>query len=157
MGLKLGVLCYIKKEGKTLMLYRNRKPNDVHEGKWNGLGGKLEKGESPEEALLREVKEEADVSLIDFTLKGIITFPDFADGEDWYVYLYTSNSFTGEINYDCPEGELHWVKDEKIPSLNLWDGDYLFLKWLEQEKFFSAKMIYQGEKLVSHQVYFYPF
>ncbi len=155
MGLKLAVLCYLKQKGKTLMLYRNRKPNDIHQGKWNGLGGKLEKGESPEEALVREVKEEANVSLVDYQLKGIITFPDFNNEEDWYVYLYTSHDYRGEINYQSNEGELKWIDDQRLFDLNLWEGDHLFLKWMEQPRFFSAKMIYQNKTLLKHNVTFY--
>ncbi len=154
---KLGVLGYLKEGDETLMLYRNKKENDVHEGKWNGLGGKIELGESPEEALKREVLEEANIKILEQKLHGIITFPNFSQDEDWYVYLFTSNSFvkSEDINFKSDEGELHWVKNEKIKSLNLWEGDHLFLNWMEREKFFSAKMVYQEKKLVHHEVFFY--
>lgn len=150
---KLGVLCYIRKGGETLMLHRNKKENDVHEGKWNGLGGKIEPGESPDEAVRREVMEESGLILINYRLRGVITFPQFKDSFDWYVYLYESNEFRGNI-IDSPEGELHWIENEKITSLNLWEGDHLFFEWLNQSRFFSAKIEYQGEHLKDHEVRF---
>ena len=79
--MKLATLCYIMDEDKTLMLYRNKKENDYHEGKWNGLGGKLEAGETPEECAIREVYEESGLKVFGPQLKGLITFPMF-DGID---------------------------------------------------------------------------
>ncbi|PIW69092.1 MAG: DNA mismatch repair protein MutT [Ignavibacteriales bacterium CG12_big_fil_rev_8_21_14_0_65_30_8] len=154
--MKLATLCYVKdlKNNKTLMLYRNKKENDYHEGKWNGLGGKLEKGESPEECAVRELKEEAGLDVKNPTLKGIITFPDFDGVDDWYVFIFTITEYSGKI-IDSPEGKLEWISDDELTSLNLWKGDKIFLEWLNKNKFFSAKFNYVNGKFVDYTVSFY--
>ncbi len=152
--MKLATLCYIRKENKTLMLYRNKKENDYHEGKWNGLGGKFEPGESPEECAIREVKEESGLTVKSLKLKGIITFPMFDTKEDWYVFLYVIDEFEGEL-IDSPEGKLEWIENDKLTELNLWDGDQIFIPWLFEDKFFSAKFNYDNGKFVDYTVEFY--
>lgn len=153
--MKLATLCYLRKDGKTLMLFRNKKDRDVHEGKWNGLGGKLEPGESPEECAIREVFEESGLRAPRPLLRGILTFPKFTPSDDWYVFVYEFNHFSGEL-IDSPEGELKWIDDDKIFDLNLWEGDHFFLKWMFECKFFSAKFIYQNGELKDHSATFYP-
>lgn len=150
----IATLCYVRSSGKTLMLHRNKKPGDVHRGKYNGLGGKLEPGESPDECVLREVLEEGGLSVLDARLRGVLTFPAFAKGEDWIVFVYTATRFTGQPG-ECAEGALEWVKDADIASLNLWEGDRVFLPWLDGERFFSAKFVYRDGKLVGHDVSFH--
>lgn len=152
--MKLATLCYIRKENKTLMLYRNKKENDYHEGKWNGLGGKFEPGESPEECAVREVKEECGLTVKSLKLKGLITFPMFDTKEDWYVFLYIIDEFEGEL-IDSPEGKLEWIENDKLTELNLWDGDKIFIPWLFEDKFFSAKFHYDNGKFVDYTVEFY--
>ncbi|MFP4403534.1 MAG: NUDIX hydrolase [Candidatus Woesearchaeota archaeon] len=152
--MKIGTLCYIKKDNKTLMMHRIKKINDMHKDKWNGLGGKLEAGESPEECIIREVKEESGFDIKNPILKGIITFPAFDGIDDWYVFIFTVNEFSGEI-IDSNEGKLEWISDDKLFDLNLWDGDKIFLKWLDKDKFFSAKFIYDKGNLVDYKVNFY--
>ncbi len=88
-------LCYVRTGGRTLMLHRNKKAGDIHRGKYNGLGGKLETGESPEECVKREVREESGLTLRDPRLRGVLTFPAFKDDEDWIVFVYTATSFEG--------------------------------------------------------------
>jgi 8-oxo-dGTP diphosphatase len=149
----LATLCYIKHNGKTLMVYRNKKPNDIHEGKWNGLGGKLEAGETPEECVIREVEEESGLSIRDPKLCGLLIFPKFK-GNDWYVFVFTANEFSGEL-IDSPEGKLEWIPDEKIQDLNLWESDHIFMPWIRDGKFFSAKFDYEGEAMRSYDVTFY--
>ena len=152
--MKIGTLCYVKKDNKTLMLHRIKKENDMHEGKWNGLGGKLENGESPEECVIREVKEESGLEIKNPKLKGILTFPAFDGNEDWYVFVFIAEEFKGEL-IDSPEGKLEWIDDDKLTQLNLWEGDKLFLEWLNEDKCFSGKFIYENGKLVSYEVHFY--
>lgn len=154
--MKLATLCYVKdlKNNKTLMLYRNKKENDYHEGKWNGLGGKFEKGETPEECAIRELKEEAGLTIKNPTLKGVITFPDFDGVDDWYVFLFTITDYSGDL-IDSPEGKLEWILNKELTSLNLWDGDKIFIEWLNQDKFFSAKFNYNNGKFVDYEVSFY--
>lgn len=152
--MKLGTLVYLKQNGKTLMLHRVKKEQDFHEGKWNGLGGKLDPGETPEECAIREVKEESGLDLKALKLRGIITFPLFDQVDDWYVYLFTSTEFSGDL-IDSPEGDLEWIDNDKLLDLNLWEGDYIFLKWIEQERFFSGKFVYEEKQLVDHSAVFY--
>jgi len=149
----LATLCYLKKNDKTLMVYRNKKPNDIHRGKWNGLGGKFEPGESPEECVIREVWEESGFHINNPRLHGLLMFPNFKSN-DWYVFVFTAREFTGEL-IDSPEGRLEWIPDEKLTSLNLWESDQIFFPWLEKEPFFSAKFIYAGDQMQSYEVGFH--
>ncbi len=154
--MKLATLCYVidKKKNRTLMLHRVKKVNDVHEGKWNGLGGKLEIGESPEECVIREIKEESGLTISDPRLHGFITFPLFDGVDDWYVFVFTAENYSGEI-IESAEGNLEWIPSESVTALNLWEGDAIFLKWLKEDKFFSAKFIYEKGMLKNHSVTFY--
>lgn len=152
--MKLATLCYVIKDNKTLMIYRNKKENDYHEGKWNGLGGKFETGESPEDCAIREMKEETGLDVKNPIMKGFITFPNFDGVDDWYVFVFVFKEFEGEL-IDSPEGHLEWIDNDKLTELNLWDGDKIFLPWLFQEKFFSAKFNYENGKFVDYSVIFY--
>ena len=147
-------LCYVRSAGKTLMMHRNKKPGDVHRGKWNGLGGKLDAGESPEECVVRELREESGLTILEPRLRGVLTFPAFKPGEDWLVFLYTATKFKGAVGV-CAEGDLEWIPDEKIAELELWEGDRIFLPWLKNDGFFSGKFIYVDGRLVSHEASFY--
>jgi 8-oxo-dGTP diphosphatase len=149
--MKLATLCYVRRNGKTLMLHRVKKPDDIHEGKWNGLGGKFEPGESPEDCVIREIREEAGLELKAPALKGVLTFPDFAKGEDWYVFVFTASRFTGRL-IDSDEGDLKWVPDRDLPKLNLWEGDKVFLPLLKRRGHFSGKFHYRDGRLLKHSV-----
>ena len=149
--MKLATLCYVRKNGKTLMLHRVKKNDDVHEGKWNGLGGKFEQGESPEECVKREIFEEAGLRLKAPLLKGFLTFPDFAKKEDWYVFVFTASRFTGRLR-ESGEGNLAWIKDRDLLKLNLWEGDRIFLPLLKWRGQFSGKFRYRNGRLTKHSV-----
>ena len=141
-------LCYIEKENKYLMLHRTSKKKDGNKDKWIGVGGHFEKGESPEECLLREVKEETGLELTSYQFRGIVTFIS-DEWPDEYMCLYTADRHTGDIG-NCDEGELVWVEKGKIMDLNIWEGDKIFLKLLtENQPFFSLKLEYKGDKLVN--------
>jgi 8-oxo-dGTP diphosphatase len=154
--MKLATLCYVldKKSNSTLMLHRVKKDNDYHEGKWNGLGGKFEPGESPEECAIREIEEESGLKVKSIKMKGFITFPMFDGKDDWYVFLFTTDDFIGTL-IDSPEGNLEWISNNNLSKINLWDGDKYFIPWLYQDKFFSAKFNYIDGKYISHEVSFY--
>lgn len=150
----LATLCYLTKDQKTLMIYRNKKENDYHEGKYNGLGGKFEQGESPEDCAIREIKEESGLDVEHLTLKGTITFPLFDGKDDWYVFMFTVDQFRGKL-IDSPEGRLEWIDNDKLLELPLWEGDKIFLPWLKKNKFFSAKFNYHNGILKDWTVNFY--
>ena len=152
--MKLATLCYVKNNGKTLMLHRIKRQNDIHEGKWNGLGGKIHMGETPEECVIREVKEESGLTIKNPSLKGILTFPAFKDEEDWYVYIFIATEFSGKL-INSEEGELKWIDDHEVSTLPLWEGDPIFLKWLDEGRFFSGKFLYEHSRLMSHDVIFH--
>lgn len=153
--MKIGTLCYIESDNKILLLHRIKKENDVHEGKWIGVGGKIEKGETPEECIKREVKEETGLTIKNPTLKGVMTFPDFSNEEDSYVFIFTANEFEGKL-IECNEGELKWIDKAKVLDMPTWEGDLIFLKWLlENRSFFSAKFVYENGSLKEHDVVFY--
>lgn len=144
---QLTTLCYIEKDEKYLMLHRISKENDENQGKWIGVGGHFEHQESPEDCLLREVKEETGLTLNNFFFRGIVTF-DSDDNPAEYMHLYTSTDFSGSL-IQCDEGVLEWVQKDKISSLNLWEGDRVFLDLLTKDvPFFSLKLIYKSGKLV---------
>lgn len=149
--MKLATLCYVKHAGKTLMIHRVKKKNDIHAGKWNGLGGKLHPGETPEECVIREVREESGLMIEQPELKGILTFPLFALDEDWYAFVFVARRFQGEL-IDSPEGTLRWIEDDKLLDLNLWEGDLIFLPRLEKPGIFSGKFTYRDGHLIEHQM-----
>ena len=142
-------LCYLENDkNEYLMLHRVKKKNDVNHDKWIGVGGKFEADESPEECLLREVREETGLTLTGYRFRGIITF--VAEGhETEYIYLYTAGGWTGEM-IECNEGDLEWVPKEKVCDLPIWEGDKIFFRLIEDpdSPFFSLKMSYQGDELV---------
>ena len=143
---KLTTLCYIEKDNKYLMLHRIKKENDINHDKWIGVGGKFEWGESPEECMLREVREETGYTLTSWQYRGIITF---VLGEDTveYMSLFTADGFEG-TPIDCNEGVLEWVEKDRISELNLWEGDRIFHRLLDEEApFFSLKLRYQDDLL----------
>ncbi len=145
--MKVTTLCYIERDDQYLMLHRVKKKNDINHDKWIGVGGHLEEGESPEECLLREVKEETGLTLTDWRFRGIVTFV-CDGGETDYMCLYTSDSFEGEL-IDCDEGILEWVRKDRIGQLPIWEGDKVFFSLISQgAPFFSLKLRYQKDELV---------
>jgi len=153
---KLATLCYVKDtfNKTTLMLHRVKKQNDYHEGKWNGLGGKFEPGEGPEQCCIREVEEESGLQVIRPILRGMITFPLFDGKDDWYVFLFVIPEWRGNL-IESPEGNLQWIPDDELLNLNLWDGDKIFIPWLEKEDFFSAVFNYENGQFKDYTVSFY--
>ena len=143
----LTTLCYIEKDDRYLMLHRVSKENDINKDKWIGVGGHFEPDESPEECLLREVREETGFTLTSYRFRGIVTFIS----DKWqteYMCLYTADGVEGEMA-ECEEGVLTWVPKSEIENLPIWEGDKIFFKLLEDEApFFSLKLRYEGEKLV---------
>ena len=144
---RLTTLCYIEKEGCYLILHRTKKQHDENGDKWIGVGGKFEYGESPEECVLREVKEETGLVMLDPRFRGLVTFVSDEWGVE-YMHLFTCAHFTGTLA-DCDEGELVWLPKDELLTKKLWEGDKLFLRALdERSDFFTLKLRYEGETLV---------
>ena len=150
--MKMTTLCYIEKEGKYLMLHRVKKHHDINAGKWIGVGGHVENGETPEECLLREVKEETGLVLTAYRLRGLVTFlSDVCEPE--LMCVFTADACDGEM-IECDEGELAWVEKSDVLALPTWEGDRVFLERLlsGDERFFSIKLRYEGDKLVEKKI-----
>ena len=147
----LSTLCHIIKDDCYLMMHRVKKENDINKDKWIGVGGKFEYGESPEECLLREVKEETGLTLLNYKFRGIVTF---CYGEDVveYMHLFDADEFEGELT-DCDEGELVWVPIKDVCSLPIWEGDKIFFRLLaENADFFSLKLVYDTDDTLKEAV-----
>ena len=140
-------LCYITRGDDVLMLHRVKKKNDINKDKWIGIGGKFEGEESPDECLLREVREETGLELTQWQCRGVVTFlSDGCEGE--FMYLFTADGFRGEPK-ECDEGDLQWVSRDFLYSLPMWEGDKIFLDLLWQDApFFLLTLRYSGERLV---------
>lgn len=147
----LSTVCYIERKGKYLMLHRTKKQNDINKEKWLGIGGKFQDKESPEDCIIREVKEETGLTLNSVSLRGILTFINTIC-ETEYIYVFTSNDFTGKL-IECNEGELQWVDKDKVTSLNLWEGDKIFIEKIKEDTpFFTIKYLYDGDTLLNYDL-----
>ena len=147
----LSTLCHIIKDDCYLMMHRVKKENDINKDKWIGVGGKFEYGESPEECLLREVKEETGLTLLNYKFRGIVTF---CYGEDVveYMHIFDGYEFEGELT-DCDEGELVWVPIKDVCNLPIWEGDKIFFRLLaENADFFSLKLVYDTDDTLKEAV-----
>ena len=144
---QMTTLGYIETRESYLMLHRVKKEQDVNEGKWIGIGGKFEYGESPEECMIREAKEETGLAVTSMKFRGILTF--ICDKQDpEYICLYTIDGSSGQLK-ECDEGELLWVPKDEIFGLNLWEGDRIFFDLLQKDvPFFSLKLCYEGDQLL---------
>ena len=144
MQAEMSTLCYLERDNKYLMLHRVVKKNDVNKDKWIGVGGHFEQDESPDECLLREVKEETGYTLTSYRFRGIVTFVS-GDGVTEYMHLFTADGFEG-TPAACDEGVLEWVPVSQIDDLNIWEGDKIFFRLLAQNApFFSLKLVYDGK------------
>ena len=155
---ELTTLCYIEKDGKYLMLHRVKKEQDINKDKYIGVGGHFEYGESPDECLMREVKEETGLTLLSYKSRGIVTFiyGDEAKPEERiveYMHLYTADEYEGEL-IDCDEGELIWIDKSLVYNLPIWEGDKIFFRLLEErEDYFSLKLVYsQTDELIDVEI-----
>ena len=153
--MQMTTLCYIENDEKYLMLHRVKKKEDINKNKWIGVGGHANEWESPEECLVREVKEETGLILTSYKFRGIITFIS-NECESETMCLFTADKFTGNI-IECDEGELCWVDKTVVPELPTWEGDRVFLDMLlsGEERFFSLKLRYEGDKLVEKKTHLY--
>lgn len=160
----LATLGYILNADKThaLLIHRNTRPNDVHLGKYNGLGGKLEREEDVVSGMRRELREEAGIEATQLHLRGTVNWPGFGkNGEDWLGFIFLITEWTGTPLTRNPEGELEWVAVSKIlracedPSLlPMWPGDKFFLPLVfgNDPRQFHGVMPYHEGQPISWQV-----
>lgn len=149
--MKETTLCYIQNNNKYLMLHRIKKDEDVNKGKWIGIGGRVEEGESSEECVLREVKEETGLTLTSYQYRGIVIFKS-DKYEDEKMHLYTADGYVGELT-ECNEGVLEWIDRDEMYNLPMWEGDKIFLGLIRTDaKFFNLVLEYKGDKLVSASI-----
>ena len=143
-------LCYLENDrGEYLMLHRVKKQHDVNQDKWIGVGGKFEENESPDECLLREVREETGLTLTDYRFRGVVTFLTDGGWEGEYMYLFTARCWEGELDSACAEGELEWVSKDRVLQLPIWEGDKIFLDLLAREyPVFLLTLEYAGDRLI---------
>lgn len=145
------VLCYLKKDDQYLLLFRNKKKNDYNEGKWIGVGGKLEPGETPNEAAVREVKEETGLDVHSLEIAGEVIFIN--DNYHEIMYVYEISDFSGSL-ISCNEGELRWIPINDIYDYPMWEGDKSFLPLLiNHQPYFKLKVTYQQNILVKVETY----
>ncbi len=146
--IKETTLCYIEKDNKYLMLHRIKKEEDVNKDKWIGIGGRIEEGETPEQCILREAKEETGLTLTKYQYRGIVHFKS-NEFENEDMHLFTADEFEGEI-IECDEGVLKWIDRDRLYDLPMWEGDKLFLGLIRTKvKFFDLTLQYKGSKLIS--------
>ena len=141
----LTTIVYLKRNGQTLLLYRNKKENDINQGKWIGVGGKLEGGETPEECAIREVKEETGYCVHTLKYHGFVVFPGIYYGEDEGMFVFSSDDFSLQLNEDCHEGQLKWIDDCDVLKLPMWEGDYHLFEWMNDNRIHHAKIQYDKD------------
>lgn len=154
--MKQTTLCYLERDEKYLMLHRVKKENDASHDKWIGVGGKCEADESPDECMLREVREETGLQVLSWRYRGIVTFIS----DVWpceYMHLFTASDWSGEEGI-CDEGDLAWIHKQQLFDLELWEGDKIFLRLLMNpaQSFFSLKLVYRGDDLVAAKLDGHP-
>lgn len=155
MTMTITTLCYIENNEQYLMLHRTKKQNDINQGKWIGVGGHVENEESPEECLVREVKEETGLTLTSYRLRGLVSFIN-SECESELMCVFTADEYTGNL-ITCEEGDLQWIAKTQVPDLPTWEGDRVFLELLlsDEQRFFSIKLQYEGDRLVEKKINLY--
>ena len=145
------VICYLKRNDSYLLLFRNKKKNDVNEGKWIGVGGHIEKGETKDEAAIREIKEETGLNVHSLKCSGEVLFVN--DDYQEIMYVYEIEDFDGK-EIDCDEGDLKWIPIKDIYNYPMWEGDKEFLPLLiNHAPYFKMELIYKNKDLVAVKKY----
>ncbi len=150
---ELTTLCYISR-GDDILFIHKRSDSNPNAGKYLGVGGHFEKGESPEECCRREILEETGIrsdELSCFKYRGLVTFVSDRYGVE-YMHVFTAEykGMRDVVPGNCDEGELMWIPSADIYGLPVWEGDKVMFDCLykeEGERFFSLKLEYRGDTL----------
>ncbi len=143
--------CYLRNNNQTLLLFRNKKKEDINKGKWIGVGGKMEAGETPDQCIRREIEEETHLKAHSLKYHGFVVFVGICNGEDEGMFVYSCDDFEGTLCDDCKEGQLAWIDNDKIPSLPMWEADYHFFEWLNDHYIHHARVVYdENSHLLSY-------
>ena len=147
-------LCYIENNGRWLLIHRVKKKQDLNEGKWIGIGGKFEPGETPEQCCIREAKEETGFDITGLDYRGVVDFVS----DEWpeeMMHLFTAVYYGRDAENlpECDEGFLEWVPIEKVGQLKLWEGDRIFLEIIKKKTpFFKLRLEYNGDRLADSSI-----
>ncbi len=152
----LTTICYLTVDNQTLMLFRDKKKDDINQGKWIGIGGKIEPGELPADCVKREFFEETGLKISGLKLKGYILFPGLIHGEDEGMFLYSADHCEGVMKEQCEEGELAWIQNQDLWDLPMWEGDQYFQTWLDRPGFTEASLTYRGDHLIAKKEKYFP-
>lgn len=139
---------------QVLMLRRDKRPDDIHFGYYNGLGGKLEPDEDVVTGMRREIREEAGLVCDEVELAGTVSWPGFGrNGENWFGFLFRVPAWSGELHDQCPEGSLVWtdLADILAARVPMWESDrhFLPLVFAEKPRIFHGVMPFAGGAAVS--------
>lgn len=146
----IGTLGYVRRGDEVLLVHRQRDGDD-HQGKYNGLGGKLEVGEDAVACMKRELVEEAGITATSLSLRGTIAWPGFgSDGSDWFGLVFIIDDFDGDPPATNDDGPLQWVPISELGGLPMWEGDRYFLPWVfdDDPRQFHAVLPYRDGALV---------
>ncbi len=152
----VGTLGYILSPDrkKTLLVHRNKRKDDQHLGKYNGLGGKMEPGEDVYQCLVREIREEAGIVCLETVLRGTINWTGFGpNGENWLGFIFRVDRFEGVPRSSNEEGDLDWVDVDRLLELPMWEGDRFFLPLVfdDDPRIFHGYMPYENARPLSWQ------
>jgi len=137
---------------KTLLVHRNKRDDDQHLGKYNGLGGKMEPDEDIFQCLVREIREEAGITCVETVLRGTINWTGFGPhGENWFGFIYRVDRFEGVPRSSNDEGDLDWVDVDRLLELPMWEGDKYFLPLVfdDDPRIFHGYMPYENARPLS--------
>ena len=129
-------LCLLRKEGEILLAVKKR---GFGAGNYNGVGGKLEQGETPEEAMIRETQEEISVTPTEYEKVGVVEFDEFYKGnkEKVLFHLYVATKWDGEPT-ESEEMEPHWFNIANIPYDKMFPDDKYWMPLILEGKKINA-------------------